>query len=674
MKKLFTLVAAAVMAMAANATDYTDDLAITLNGVATAPTSAKITVTPVEGSDGLYDIVLNQFTFMGDFLIGDVTIEDVKGNDTAGGDGYTYFEPITKEAAITNAEGSYIAPMLGYKVTVTIKEGSKMNDKDLYLLIELPVAYGDNHFDVSAVFGTGGYQIPNSGFENFHTATYVDGNNEYSSQEPNAWHSFNSGVAITGSGLLGGMTKQALRYGSTSIAEETRPGSLGNNSALLKSAFIIIQPANGTMTTGRMQAGSTTPADPANCAFLDFDNEEVDGNGDPFYTVMNGRPDSLAVWVKFKQGTIKESDADYKYATVSAVITDGTYYQDPEDPEETYTNVVAKAQNAQIESKDFTWQRISIPFDYDTYASNGAATKAILVTISTNAQPGVGSKDSSNPDMLYVDDIELIYNANLTSFNIKGQDITFEDGTNELDIYSFTDELTADDVTVTSDGRGAIINKTVEQTDGGYKVTVTVTSNDYKTSSTYTVNLYKAAGEPMSFTDKMNVTMGDSPVATDLEATITIQEQADGTYTLSLKNFMLGESGVGNITVEGVTSAEEGGVQTLSVENAAITITEGDIEGVDWSFGQFLAQKGLKANISGEIENGKLNVKIEIPDVLVTVLFGENYTSGINEVTTVTENGTEAIYDLGGRKLNEMQNGINIVRKADGTTVKVLKK
>ena len=336
--------------------------------------------------------------------------------------------------------------------------------------------------------------------------------------------------------------------------------------------------------------------------------------------------------------------------------------------------MVAKAQNAQIESKDFTWQRISIPFDYDTYASNGAATKAILVTISTNAQPGVGSKDADNPDELYVDDIELIYNANLTSFNIKGQDITFEDGTNELDIYSFTDELTADDVTVTSDGRGAIINKTVEQTDGGYKVTVTVTSNDYKTSNTYTVNLYKAAGEPMSFTDKMNVTMAGSPVATDLEATITIQEQADGTYTLSLKNFMLGESGVGNITVEGVASAEEGGVQTLSVADAAITITEGDIEGVDWSLGQTLAQKGLKANISGEIENGKLNVKIEIPAVFVTVMFGENYTSGINEVITTTENGVEAIYDLSGRKLNEMQKGINIVRKADGTTVKVLKK
>ena len=116
MKKILTLVAAAVMALAANATDYTDDLAITLNGVPTAPATAKITVTPVDGSDGLYDIVLNQFTFANVMLIGDVTIEDVKANSTDGGDGYAYFEPITKEAAITN--GSSIAEMLENKVTV----------------------------------------------------------------------------------------------------------------------------------------------------------------------------------------------------------------------------------------------------------------------------------------------------------------------------------------------------------------------------------------------------------------------------------------------------------------------------------------------------------------------------------------------------------------------------
>ena len=206
MKKIFTLMAAAVMALSANAKDYTDDLAITLNGMPTAPAQAKITVNPVAGSDGLYDIVLNQFTFGGVFLIGDVTIEDVVGNSTDGMDGYTYFEPITKEATITNAEGSSIAQLLGYKVTVTINEGSKMSDNDLYLLIELPVDYGTSHFDVAAVFGTGGYQIKNSGFEYFHKATYTSGSKEYSSDEPNGWHSFMSSTGLR-AGVVSTTTK-----------------------------------------------------------------------------------------------------------------------------------------------------------------------------------------------------------------------------------------------------------------------------------------------------------------------------------------------------------------------------------------------------------------------------------------------------------------------------------
>lgn len=653
MKKLFTLVAAAVMAMAANAKDYEAEMTVVMEGNPLDTLSTTISVT--EQGDNKYTLALNNFVLAEQLYVGNIVLSNVEG--TTASNGRTRLstnQTITITAGDDNTKFWY-GPHLG---SVPVSVNADMTDTNLYAVIKIESFGG-----IDVVFGDGNYQIKNSRFENFHTATAGSA----TSDEPDAWHSF-----MSSTGRFASFVNQTPK---TFISNDVRSEATDTCCVLIKSSVVDLGlwkiAANGTITTGQMQAGAMDAADPANCAFLNIENTAVDGNGDPFYTLLNGTPDSLTVWVKFKQG---QDLGDNKYATVSAAITDGTRYQDPEDPSVTYNNVVAKAQNAQIESKDFTWQRISIPFDYDTYASNGAATKAILVTISTNAQPGVGSKDSSNPDMLYVDDIELIYNANMTSFNIKGQDITFEDGTNELDIYSFTDELTADDVTVASDGRGAIINKTVEQTDGGYKVTVTVTSNDYKTSSTYTVYLYKAAGEPMSFTDKMNVTMGDNPVATDLEATITIQEQADGTYTLSLKNFMLGESGVGNITVEGVTSAEEGGVQTLSVENAAITITEGDIEGVDWSLGQTLAQQGLKANISGEIENGKLNVKIEIPDVFVTVLFGENYTSGINEVTTVTENGTEAIYDLDGRKLNEMQKGINIVRKADGTTVKVLKK
>ena len=56
-----------------------------------------------------------------------------------------------------------------------------------------------------------------------------------------------------------------------------------------------------------------------------------------------------------------------------------------------------------------------------------------------------------------------------------------------------------------------------------------------------------------------------------------------------------------------------------------------------------------------------------------TFTTGKNPTS-IEDLTADSEQETtsEGIYDLNGRKLARMQKGINIVRKAEGTTKKVL--
>lgn len=186
---------------------------------------------------------------------------------------------------------------------------------------------------------------------------------------------------------------------------------------------------------------------------------------------------------------------------------------------------------------------------------------------------------------------------------------------------------------------------------------------------------------PKEYTDNMTVDLG-SGASDPKEATISILTQADGKYTLSLKNFMYELTpgmalGIGNITVADVEGTEEEGVTKLAATEQAVTITPGDAEGVDWDFGEGLAQQGLKATISGEMTDNSLNVKIELPVTgigTITVLFGEKYTTGISRPTTTTDNGVEAIYDLNGRKLDGMKKGVNIIRKADGTTVKVLKK
>ena len=179
---------------------------------------------------------------------------------------------------------------------------------------------------------------------------------------------------------------------------------------------------------------------------------------------------------------------------------------------------------------------------------------------------------------------------------------------------------------------------------------------------------------PKTYTDQMVVSLDGKPNPAQT-ASIDVTEQADGKYTLTLADFTASIMGspinVGTIEITDLEATEEDGIKNLSYEGD-ITIKEGS-EGTKWS----MAGKTMPITLTAKMTDNKLYAVIDIDLTImkVNVVFGDNdFTSGINSPTTAVENGTEAIYDLGGRKLNEMQKGINIVRKADGTTVKVLKK
>lgn len=468
MKKIFTLVAAAVMALTVNAKDYKGDLSVTWMGTSLGTQETTISVT--EQEDGKYTLALNNFQLAGFGGVGNIVLPNVEGIVDNSGNGKTFLAT-DQTIEITAGDDPTIEDWLGPELDeVPVSVKADMTENNLYAVIKIEGFGG-----IDVVFGDGGYQLPNSGFEEYHKATAGNA----TSDEPNAWHSFMS--------CTGGFAGVVSSVPHTFISDETRPESMGVSSVKVTSGLVFNRiAANGTITTGQMQAGAMAATNAANCAFLDLTNEAVDGNGDPFYTLLNGKPDALTVWVKFKQG---QDLGDNKYASVNAVITDGTRYQDPEDPKVTYNNVVAKAQNTKIESKNFTWQQLTIPFDYDTYASNNAEVKALLVTISTNAQPGVGSNDESNPDELYVDDIALVYNAGLESLTVKDSEVTLEDGTTSYTVSGLSGELTLDDIVAVSDGQGAYVTKAIETTDDGATVTITVTSNDYQTVNTWTINV-----------------------------------------------------------------------------------------------------------------------------------------------------------------------------------------
>ena len=200
--------------------------------------------------------------------------------------------------------------------------------------------------------------------------------------EPRYWHSFSSAY-----GFFKGFAGNHCFISTDAHS--------GNYSACIKATTTIFDDitANGTLTTGRLKAGSSDANSPENHSELDMSKKDKDRNKDPYYQVMTSRPDSIVFWVKYSTGKTGTT------ANMSAYITDGTYYQAPED--KTYNNKVGWAENPNI-APCTEWTRISVPF---TYADNELKPKAILLTFSTSATPGGGAGN----EVLYVDDVELIY-------------------------------------------------------------------------------------------------------------------------------------------------------------------------------------------------------------------------------------------------------------------------
>ena len=454
MKKFFTFALITFVAIVARATDYNEPIVVTVNGE-TSEQSGVISV--VENGDA-YDLTMKNFMLAsedGPMGVGNVTMTGIVPINL----GDVSILQISQVVTITPGDDPSVPFwMADFLPPVPVNMIGKIENGHLRCYIYIDMMESIEQI-INVTIGKG-YQLPNQSFENWHQSSgiYV---------EPNGWHSFESAT--------GSLASMAGHHIQTS--EDAHSGSL---SAQVYSTSILGVVANGTMTTGRLNARSMTASDVSNHAYADVSNTDVDGNGDPFYTPMYSCPDSLVLWVKFKQG---KANANYPYATVSAVITDGSYYQDPED--KTYTNVVAKAKNNKIVQTNGEWVRLSMPFEY---TDNDVEPAAILITASTNATPGKGS----GGDQLTVDDIELIYNAKLTSLKVNGESVpNFDSDTYDYEI-EVEEEVTSENLEVVADGKTALVRTLIEDKENGQEITVTVYSGDMSQSNIYTIKANRA--------------------------------------------------------------------------------------------------------------------------------------------------------------------------------------
>ncbi|MDD6901747.1 MAG: calycin-like domain-containing protein, partial [bacterium] len=464
MKKIFTLFSAMLMSIASFATTYNGTLTVTVNGeVSEQPTSVSI-----DEVNGNYKLSINNFMLVaGETIlpVGNIVIDHVLGAVNGGLTTLCTNQEIQIPAGNVEgiAEEEWLGPLLG---NVPVEMNARFTGEG-YVVTDIHINMVELDQVIDVKFENVGthFQMPNSDFE-----TWSDKN-----KAPKHWHGFES---VKGS--LSGSAKSDTKLVSSN---NVRPGSKGLTSAVVTSTKVFTVIANGTMTNGRLAAGSMSATNSANHSETDLSSTDEDANGDPFATPMYAKPDSVKFWMRFTQA---KAQASYPNAAFNAVITDGTYYQDPEN--KTYTNKVAVAAPNKADMTVGDWRLVSCPFDYASYAANGAEAKAILLTVSTNATPGKGSFANNVADSVYVDDLELVYLADIKSVSFKGA--TLDLANTDIDIAD-DDVISANDFVVEKIGEDAKVTTLVEANAKGYQAVISVVSGDLNTQKTLVFNFNK---------------------------------------------------------------------------------------------------------------------------------------------------------------------------------------
>lgn len=165
----------------------------------------------------------------------------------------------------------------------------------------------------------------------------------------------------------------------------------------------------------------------------------------------------------------------------------------------------------------------------------------------------------------------------------------------------------------------------------------------------------------------------DGEFSNNVETTLTFTETAKDVYTLSLTNVAIPNGvALGTVSFEGVqrTGSDSEASFTSKKGKAKTTATHPSYKELDYT--DFEAIVGFDA----EKKVTSCTAKFVIDNWDESVAYTFNYDPTVSSVNTVVAaDGTvKHIYTLTGAKVTSLQRGVNIVRTADGRTLKVLKK
>ena len=459
----------------------------------------------------------------------------------------------------------------------------------------------------------GVYQIPNSDFENW-----------ANDKEPgNGWNSFNSARTDDLNSFIAGIAK------NQSPNPEKTEGYNSTTAVKLISKYAGITGiganANGNLTTGRINMGSTKPENEKNYNYTD----PADNNHSLLFA---GIPDAVSCMAKFKSGGSPNGRGQF-------ILHDKYSYKDPETSNDAGYEAHKIALAAILIPVTDEWNYFKANFEY-TGNTAPAGEQYMLASFTTNPTPG-GSKD----DELIIDDVKLIYYSELASLNYDSKEY-FEEGTT---IYSIDAVYDDSKLTCTSNGKGATIEPSYNEDEA--LLTITVKGNDVSVNPenvhTYTVQFAKPQPEITEYENDLLVAVNGQGAPIQ-KAKIQLIKELDGTTSLALNNFVLGSGdealAVGNIKLTNL-EINDNKIQATQT----INITEGDDPAYEgkW-FGPQLGEVPVSLNAT-LINDQTIEAVIDIPlapgfmEVKVTFAETQTYTDG--EALSLTTGLTNVVYN-----------------------------
>ena len=165
----------------------------------------------------------------------------------------------------------------------------------------------------------------------------------------------------------------------------------------------------------------------------------------------------------------------------------------------------------------------------------------------------------------------------------------------------------------------------------------------------------------------------DGEFSNNVETTLTFTETAKDVYTLSLTNVAIPDGvALGTVSFEGVQRTGDDSEAKFASKKgeAKTTATHPVYAAVDYTYFEFIVGFDAEKKVTS------CTGEFVVDNFGDSVAYTFNYDPTVSSVNTVVAaDGTvKHIYTLTGAKVTSLQRGVNIVRTADGRTLKVLKK